>query len=74
MDKRWKTTETKEPPSEESDLEIDSEGIIEANTSASQERRDKKWRSNLGETEQANERVTTEALNDGSCRKPLSCS
>lgn len=36
-DKRWKNTKTKELPSEENDLDVDDEGVIEVDTSASQE-------------------------------------
>lgn len=64
-DKRWKNTKIKEPPSEENDLDIDGEGVIEADSSASQERSDK----NVEVTKE-----TKRALNDVSCRKPLICS
>uniref|UniRef100_A0A8I5ZYX0 Hsc70-interacting protein n=1 Tax=Rattus norvegicus TaxID=10116 RepID=A0A8I5ZYX0_RAT len=76
-EKRDKTTEdnikTEEPSSEESDLEIDNEGVIEADTDAPQEMGDENAEITEAMMDEANEKkgAAIDALNDGELQKAI---
>lgn len=71
--KAEETIQTDEPSSEESDLEIDNEGVIEPDTDAPQEMGDENVEITEEMMDQANEKkgAAIEALNDGELQKAI---
>ena len=71
--KAEENTKTDEPSSEESDLEIDNEGVIEPDTDAPQEMRDENVEITEEMMDQANDKkvAAIAALNDGELQKAI---